>query len=333
MIRKAVDRKQYDRGTMSVQAGKSKGIWIARSLLLFVVSLTSSCAGSQTVQTLPVEFTATVKPAITSIPFTATVKATSTPEIQETILESSTSPDGNWTAVVSLTTQDTKKSLVFSVTNLSQKQKWVIDQLDWDELQTSTSMVAFPYIFKWSDDQRSLFYSYEPNSNDGCFGYFRPGGYGLKKLDLANGQISVIREDNAPWMALSPDETQLAYIADFGGNVAIIEIKTGRERNYELPTVKNEQGYVTDTSNLYWSPDGKSLVYAHYVGACDLIVPYSNIIQLYPDTGRQKILVDNSEKGYLPQEWAAEDRILLQDLEGNRWWLNPKTKEITSVQQ
>jgi hypothetical protein len=318
---------------MTEPVRKSKLTWIEVFRLLLIASLMWSCSSRQTVQAPPVEPTAAAKPHLTPLPFKATPTLTNTPEIREIILDKSTSPKGDWTAAVSLTVQDTQKSLVFSVSNNFREQRWVAEQMEWDELKTSTSWVPFPYIFKWADDNQSLFYSYEPNSNDGCFGYFRPGGYGLKQLDLANGHIFVVREGNATWMALSPSERQLAYIDDFGGNVSILEIKTGRERKYELPRIKNEQRYLTTTSNIYWSPDGKSLIYARYVGACDLPVPYSNIIRLFPETGQQKILVDNSEKGYIPQAWSAKDEILLQDSEGNHWRLNPGTKAITPEQQ
>ena len=290
-----------------------------------------SCTSSPTKTAVP-DPTATAKPSFTPTPaFTNTPSSTSIPETETIILEESASSNGNWSAIISLTNQDRNKKLEFRASNKSSKQEWLVEQTKWNELETPSSWVPFPYIFKWSNDNNYLYYSHEPNFNDGCFGIFRPGGLDLNRIDLNTGEIVTILDDGGTWMALSPDEKKLAYIDTFGGNVSIVEIESTDIQTFPLPPIENEMKYVTDTSDLYWSPDGNSLVYAHYVGACDLLVPFSYIIQLYPDTNQQKFLIENDEHGYVPLAWNIQDQIVLKGNENRYWWLNPITKDITPV--
>jgi len=302
---------------------------ICTTLALVIMS---SCTSTPT-QAAVVEITDTPKP-ISTLTSTArptdTPASTVTPEIKTVILGESESIDGNWTAIISLTTQERDKKLYFRISSKSSNKEWIIDQTEWKELQTSSSMVPFPYIFQWSQDNN---HSYLPNFNDGCFGYFRPGGFDLKQLNLNTGEITTVRSGGSTWMAVSPDEKKLAYIETFGGNVSILDIENGTEKTFPLPPVENEMGFITDTSDLYWAPDGKSLVYTHFVGACDMIVPISYIIQLFPDSGQQKVLVNHSEEGYIPVEWDMQDKVLIRDTNGDRFWLSLPTLEITPVQQ
>ena len=282
----------------------------------------SSCISTPSQETA-VESTDTPKPIPADTP-----SPTNTPEIKTVILGESESIDGSWTAIISLTTQERDKKLDFRVSSKSENKEWIIEQTEWNEIQTSSSMVPFPYIFQWSQDNNHLYFSYLPNFNDGCFGYFRPGGFDLKQLDLITGEITTVRSGGSTWMALSPDEKQLAYIDTFSGSVSILDIENKTEKTFQLPSIENEMEFVTDTSNLYWAPDGKSLVYAHFIGACDMIVPISYIIQLYPDTGQQKVLVNQSEDGLYPIEWNIQDNILIKNSNGEMFWLSPLTLEV-----
>lgn len=301
---------------------------------IMTIVILSGCT-SAPIQEVIVEPTDTPRPIFT---LTSTAKPadtptlTITPEVNTVTLEESTSLDEKWTAIISLTTQDRDKKLDFRVSSKSANKEWVVDQVEWNELQTSSSMVPFPYVFQWSQDNNYLYYSYLPNFADGCFRYSRPGGFDLQEFDLNTGEISTIRTGESTWMAMSPDEKQLAYIDTFGGNVSILDVDNKTEQTFPLPSVENEMGFVTDTSDLYWAPDGKSLIYAHYVGACDMIVPISYVIQLFPDTGKQKTLVSYSEEGFYPIEWNIQEEVLLRDLHGNRFLLNPVTKEITPAE-
>lgn len=277
-----------------------------------------------------VSFTDTPSPISTPIPkSTSTPKLTPTLETETVVFEESTSPDGAWTATITRTIRGKNYNLHFAVKNSQNNQNWIVENLDFTEPENPLVGYKYPYVFKWSEDGNYLYYSHLSTGGDGCFGYFQPGGFGLNRFDLSNGNVVEIRSDRATWMALSPDEKRLAYIADWGANVSILNMENGQEQSYPLPPVKNELGMITDTSDLYWAPDGKSLVYAHYIGVCDLLIPVSYIIQLFPDTNQQKILVSHNEEGYHPIEWNIQDKILLQNFEDEKVWLNLITEEIT----
>ena len=299
-----------------------------RAMILFAIL--TGCTNTPT-QVSSISFTDTPMPIFTPI-----TKSTSTPafiptlETEIAVFEESTSPDGLWTGTVILTTQGEYKDLLFKVLNKTTGKEWIIEQIDVDKVESHPPGGFFyPYILKWSQDNNYLYYSYLSTGGDGCFGYFQPGGFGLKRFDLSSGNIVEIRSDWATWMALSPDEKRLAYIADWGESVSILDMENGKEQSYPLPPIKNEVGVITDTSDLYWAPDGKSLVYVHYVGVCDLVVPISYIIQLFPVSGQQNILVSQSEEGLYPIEWNVQDKVLLQNFNDGRFWLDLSTKEIT----
>lgn len=88
----------------------------------------------------------------------------------------------------------------------------------------------------------------------------------------------------------------------------------------------------TVTRNTIWSPDGKTLIYAHHLGFCDYKVWFSYIIQVNLSTQQQTILIEHNKNGYVPIEWNIQDRIVLKDNDDNLWWLNPNTKEIDPAQ-
>lgn len=318
---------------MTSKEGRSRCIWLVVFLMIISSTLLSGCARNELTPISALESTVTAGPSRTAVPFpTEPVTITSTPEAKLALLDESTSPSGEWTAVATLTTTEKARDLLFVVSNNETAKEWIVEQVNLNELQTPMPGLLYPSIFKWSEDENYLYYSYLSTFNDGCYGYFEPGGLGLKRFDLSTGNVIPVLQGWVTWMSLSPDEQRLAYIDSFGGRVSVMDVKTGNAQMYELPAVKNESGLTTDTSDLYWSPDGASLIYAHYTGACDLSVPYSYVIRLYPDTGQQKILVENSEKGYIPIGWETQDKIQLRNIDGELWWLDPATLEITPIQ-
>ncbi|MCQ3935884.1 MAG: hypothetical protein DPW18_02435 [Chloroflexi bacterium] len=294
-------------------------------LSLIILFALVSCQPTPEIPVQP-EFTEISTP--TSLP-TVTPTMTSTPIAETVVFQENASPNGEWTGTVILTSSETSKDLLFKVSRNHNNHSWIIEQKDVNKDDNPLPGFTYPYIFKWSQDGKYLYYSHLPTFNDGCFGYFQPGGLDLIKFDLSNGEEVTLRDDKATWMALSPDEEKLAYIGTFGGNVSILDFEEKTTTTFQLPKVENPQNFVTDTSDIYWSPDGKSLIYAHYIGACELIFPFSYIFQLFPETGQQTILVDNSEESFRPIEWNVERQILLEDSENKKWWLDATTKEIT----
>lgn len=307
---------------------KSKIATFALATLLILTSCISSPVQNSSAD-LPITAgqTSTLSPILTITQLTPTKTA----ETKKVVLEENSSPNGEWDATISLTTQERDKIIEFRVSSKSKNKEWIIEQTEWNELETPSSRVPFPYIFQWSQDNNFLYYSYQPNFNDGCFGIFRPGGLKLKRLDLNNKEIITILNSTATWMALSPDEKKLAYIEDWGPDITILEIDKKAKTVFTLPEIQNDLGMETDTSHIIWSPNGKALIYAHLLGVCDYKIWYSYIIHVNLETQQKTILVKHNDQGYIPLEWNNTDGILLKDNDDINWWLNPNTKEITPV--
>lgn len=265
----------------------------------------------------------------TSVPATAPV-FTNTPVAETVVFEENTSPNGEWTGIVRVTTQGMYKNVNFIVVNNITNQKWIIENTGFTEPENPLSGFKYPYIFKWSNDGRYIYYSHLSTGGDGCFGLYKPGGFDLIKFDLLEGISVIIKDDGATWMTLSHDEEELAFIDTYGGSVSVLNIQNKITINFPLPDLEKPQDFVNDTSDIYWSPDDNSLIYAYYIGVCDFISPASYIIQIFPELNYQKILIENSSESYEPIKWDDQNYILLEDSENKKWWLNATTKEITS---
>lgn len=290
-----------------------------------------SCT-SESTQIATVEFTKTVEPTLTpTIIPTETITPTNTPEISTDVLDKSTSPDGTWTATITRTKQDKNYHLLFTVSSSSKNQTWVVEDLKFYEPANPLNGYKYPYIFKWSDDGDSLFYSHLSTGGDGCYILSAPGGFDLRKVDLSNGMIVIIQDGGGTWMALSPDESKLAYISGWDGNVTVLDIKTKTEQTFLLPSIPKEDGFEKTTEYAIWSPDGRNIIYAYLWGSCGEYL-YSYIILVHLQNQQQTILLNRDEHGFIPIKWNIQDKILLKDNENNNWWLNPFTKEIIPAQ-
>jgi len=299
-------------------------------LLIFFVSCTS--APTPTVETA--EPSATVKPNFTPTPsITKTPYQTRTPKADITILEESTSPDGVWTAMITRTIRGKNYNLHFEVQTKQNNQTWVVENLDFTEPENPLEGYKYPFVFKWSSDGKSLYYSHRSTGGDGCYGssMFNFGGLDLIRFDLSSGDAVTIRDDWATWMVFSPDETKLAYISNWDGNVNVLELGSNKELALLLPSIPDEYGLVNSVEYAIWSPDGRALIYAYMWGSCgDYFLSY--LIHVNLDTQKQTFLVERDEHGYIPIEWNIQDKIVLKDNDDNLWWLNPTTKEIVPAQ-
>jgi hypothetical protein len=56
------------------------------------------------------------------------------------------------------------------------------------------------------------------------------------------------------------------------------------------------------------------------------------LVQVDLETGKQRILFEKDERGFVPLSWPEADKVLIRNGGGQLWWLNPTTKEIIPVQ-
>ena len=298
--------------------------WLIYTTLILVIL--SGCI-STPIQALPTIIADTVTPKIspTAQP-TNTPSSTNTPEIKTHILDESVSPDGLWNAMIIRTIQGENYNIKFTVLNNFGDQTWVIENLDFKEPEPLVGY-HYPYIFKWSDNGKYLYYSHLTTGGDGCYVPSRPGGFDLRRVDLLSGEDVVIQEEGGTWLALSPDESKLAYVQGWDGNVTLLNIENQIEQIIPLPPITDVYGLVDTTDYIFWSPDGNSFVYAFLWGDCGDYF-FSYIMHFDINTQKQTVLINHDEHGYIPVEWKEQDKILLLDNADNNWWLNPIKKEI-----
>ena len=92
------------------------------------------------------------------------------------------------------------------------------------------------------------------NEDDNSPWYWALNGSDLHKLDLATGESTQLAPRVGYWIALSPDETHLAYLNS--GHIGVLDLTTGNSREAEIIT-KYPPSILTYPLDIVWSPDGK----------------------------------------------------------------------------
>lgn len=227
------------------------------------------------------------------------------------VTEDFISPDGNWKATIDTTRVEINKNrdllnIVFLVKSTDGKTVSLID--DSAAIDQPLEGYIYPYVFKWSNDGKSLFYSHISTGGDGCFVINKPGGSDLKRLDLNTGD-TITLVDGATYMALSPQESLLAYNKDWGSFLTIKDLNSLVENDYFSPakTIGNIPGNVTD---IIWSPDGNYLAYTFIGNPCDFPAKTS-VVLMDVRNRNSKILIDVSETDYYTKEFLDTNTILM----------------------
>ncbi|HZU86774.1 MAG TPA: hypothetical protein VFF78_04795 [Anaerolineaceae bacterium] len=251
---------------------------------------------------------------------TPTLVPTST-EVEFDIPEAALTSDRGWAAVVLWSRQS--KTYVMVVFD----QNW--GGARWQVLGWKDPGLSFaPQPLVWSKDGRALFYTHLLKYGDGCMGSWAWNGGDLYRLDLNTGETMQIASPSGYWLALSPDETRLAYLGD---KLGIYTLLDGSTREAEL---KIEEEYFARSIPIYlldmvWSPDGKSLIIGVVINVCeDDDSMYYSIVRVDADTFEERILLNEHEGWLQPVEWPQAGRFIARDEEGRLWWVDANTGEI-----
>src|SRR5688500_6515113 len=165
---------------------------------------------------------------------------------------SSTSPDGRWVAVglVAFPKENIGGQLAYvrlMIFGVDGKTHWTIIDT-WKEINLGFPV---PALLKWSRDGKHFYFTYRVIP-DGCsaFAFLTD----LQQVNLENGTTDDLLPDPALALALSPDDSQVAYF--FGGERGLVlrDLVTGEERE-----TKVDPGKDFNAGNILWSPDGESL--------------------------------------------------------------------------
>lgn len=174
----------------------------------------------------------------------------------------------------------------------------------------------------WSSDSRYFYYA-ERIVAEGCPAFF-PGG--VYQVDIANESISHV-QDAIDWR-LSSDHSRLAMTSD--KEVILLDTTGGDVLRIAIHA---PQGVL---AGLVWAPDNAALILTALEHDCGYITEAS-IIRLDLPELIQTTLIESGEYttafGFFPAaEWRAKAGVLVQDMKGEAWWLNPETGEVIPEQ-
>ncbi len=281
------------------------------SILLtsLIAVLFASCVAPASPQPTP--------PRAVALP-TSAVPSTSVKPSSTTETWSATSPDGKWLAegVRESQFEPCGYRTRLTVTSAAGDVTWKA----WDGLQNCGLGSTDPVPFHWSQDGNHLYFTNQPRP-DGCAQFVN--GSDLYRVELTTGQVTQLMPEAGLWLALSPDETQLAYMAYGGRGLVVRGLASGVEREAKLP-----QG--AQAGNIVWSPDQTALLFTLDEGGCSQM--YS-VARIDLQTLKQTILVEADERKFVTIGWFESERATLVDNDGNNWWVDVATGQLTPASE
>lgn len=238
-----------------------------------------------------------------------------------------TSPDGQWIAEGSmvgpyLDGDQEKYRTRLTVHSRDGRVTWpIIDQ----ESNYGLGYVI-PVVLHWSADGLHLYITHQPVP-DGCALFVN--GSDLLRANLSKGSVTELVPAVGSSLALSPDETQLAYVG-WGADVALVVQPLGGGDSVRVPLVTG--GDTVQAGNITWSPDGQSLLLTIAFNPCQEGQWTQSIVRIDLAPVSQTTLVDRDARRLDTVAWTDPARAQLRDAAGNDWWLDVVTGEVTPVQ-
>jgi len=304
---------------------------------LAVLFLLTSCTPEVSVASTeePISTGTTIVPlSLTSVPSATQEKLNSQPNLSLMNVNewASTSPDGMWIAVglVAFPKENVGGQLAYirlMIFGVDGKSHWTIID-EWQELGLG---FPIPEPLKWSRDGRYFYFTHRVTP-DGCSAFaFRTD---LQRVNLEDGTVDDLLPDPALALALSPDDSQVAYF--FGSQergLVLRDLVTGEEREAKI-----EPGKDFNAGNILWSPDGNALAFTLAINPCTgdyglsktVWAESTTILWVDAETLEQKVLVKEDARLFITWEWNNPEKITITDGEQNSlWYLDVNTGEIT----
>lgn len=168
-----------------------------------------------------------------------------------------------------------------------------------------------PLPLSWSQKNPVMYWTNTPTP-DGCAIF--ANGYDLHKLDLTSGESTSLLEEGGLWLAVSHDETQVAYVN--GTTLTLHTFATGEERTVALP--EGQAGGVL------WAPSDTQLVLTIAENPCgDPALNTTAIVRVDVATLEVITLIDNSFELLSTQSWDQEEVVLIADNGSGIYHLDP----------
>ncbi len=272
----------------------------------------------------------TVTTVPTEVPTETSAAPTSTPVLEalDTTTTTTTSPDGAWVAVAAVGFPTTKDGAACTGCRDQYFVRLTVQRTDggqaWTPLAEWRPMglgYTTPATLQWSADGAALYYTNVAHP-DGC-GFFGSNGSDLLRLDLASGAVSELMPANAYYLVLSPDETQVAYLAYGQRGLVVRDLATGAERDYPLADLGGPAVAAV------WSPDASALaltVQSDLCGGSDLT---QMVIEVKLADGARRVLLPPGDQRLTTVAWPAAGQLRLVDPDGRFWALDIATGQVT----
>lgn len=170
---------------------------------------------------------------------------------------------------------------------------------------------TFPRPLSWSQNSPVMYWTNTPTPS-GCAIF--ANGYDLHKLDLSTGDSTSLLEEGGLWLAISHDETQVAYIN--GSTLTLHKFATGEDRTVALPEGQAGQ--------ILWAPSDTQLVLTIAENPCgDPAVNTTAIVHVDVTTLDVTTLIKNSLEFLSTQSWDKEEFVLIADNGSGIYHLDP----------
>jgi len=227
------------------------------------------------------------------------------------------SPDGKWIVhtIVARDPQRSEDYTYLAVERTDGSEQFIIEE-NWS---LDYFGPVWPEPYRWSNDGNSLYYIHNLIP-DGCDTAWK-NAWDLYRADL----LSKTTEQLLPFaqgksLALSPDETLLAYYGDDG--LFLRDLKKHTDRHFDLPINFGVAG------NIVWSPDQSSALIV-WGGYCTPDLPEHAIMRVDWALNRIVTLIEPTTDAYLIVSWEEMNRALIKDRLNRFFWIDPITGELT----
>ena len=229
------------------------------------------------------------------------------------------SPDGSWTSQSRAAFPPADETefqgqyyTQLLVTERASGEGWLVVS----ELADTGLGYTVPQSLQWSQDGRSLYLTNVPRP-DGCAIYVN--GSDLARLDLETGQLVELVPTVGLWLALSPDESRLAYIGSYGRGLVIRDLANGEEVEFSL-----DPGKPYAAGEILWEPEGGGLLLAVANMPCMGGEQAASVSIMRLDLDRMELipLVEEDARLFSIESWLAPGQVWLRDKVGLPWILN-----------
>lgn len=225
----------------------------------------------------------------------------------------STSSDGQWIATGLVALPKLPVDSEQSSTDLSFTRVLIFssyNSIKWPVIERSTEVnlgFPFPMPLAWSADGK-FFYLTFGTTPDGCGAFNHLSG--LVRVDLENGSVAdLLDTTSSTWVALSPDQSMVAYTGTGGHGLILRDFLTGNESEVNIDPGKDYQaGYIL------WSPDGRLVTLTLVTSPCDEITKWlTSILIIDTETHRVQSLLHEGTRFLVTKEWTESQEIILVD--------------------